>query len=117
MRAIINNQHQTDRHSRGGAPLWGRCDYRPAVGGTSRRVSFTRALGGYDLPVVTSRGFGPGTFPSFGAQPRRQAIAEQPPIIHFQMSFRIDRLDSHDANENGLTDAKTSFAPGAKAHD
>ena len=36
---------------------------------------------------------------------------------HFRKSFRIRRLDSHDANEIGLTDAKTSFAPGAKAHD
>lgn len=36
---------------------------------------------------------------------------------HFPMSFRNHRLDSHDANENGLTNAETSFAPGAKAHD
>lgn len=36
----------------------------PAVGGTSRRVSFIRALGGYDLPDCNLAGalIGPGSF-------------------------------------------------------
>jgi hypothetical protein len=47
--SIINNQHQTDSHSRGGAPLGLRCDYRPAVGGIHGRSLFPAARG-YDLP-------------------------------------------------------------------
>lgn len=39
------------------------------------------------------------------------------PEFHSSNSSVRRRLDSHDANENGLTHAQTSFAPGAKAHD
>lgn len=35
---------------------------------------------------------------------------------HFQQSLRHHVLDSHDANENGLTHAEIAFAPGAKTH-
>jgi hypothetical protein len=59
-----------------------------AVGTTGRRVGglgcFTRR---FTQPVCEpdlAGRFGVRSFSSFGAQPRRQAIAEQPPIIHFQ---------------------------------
>jgi len=52
-----------------------------------------------------------------GHQLAVQAISAEPPRIHSSDPSVRRRLDSHDANENGLPHAQRSFAPGAKAHD
>jgi hypothetical protein len=74
--SIIDNQHQTDSHSRGGAPLGLRCDYRPAVGGM-----FVL------LPNLAGAFIGSGPFVNLRRQPRRQALADLLPS-HFFASVR-----------------------------
>lgn len=52
-----------------------------------------------------------------GHQLAVQAISADAPRIHSSSSSVRRRLDSHDANEKGLTHAQILFAPGAKADD
>jgi len=119
--SINHAQMYGDRQA--GARLWGQCDRHAPV-----RVNFVRGQGSNFL-LTTGRGFGLGALSADGRgcspvvainiKSTRCGISKrvsQRFPSHFEVSVRR-RLDSHDANENGLTDAKRSFAPGAKAHD
>ncbi len=95
--------------------------------GSSHHARFSLAL---TLPRNTGRGFGLGILSAEGrgCRPSLAKVSHSQasgvfqnltdlPEFHSSKSSVRRRLDSHDANENGLTHAQTSFAPGAKAHD
>lgn len=105
--SIIDNQHQTDSHSRGGAPLGLRCDYRPAVGRIHGRGLFLAARG-YDLPDyhLAEALIGFGHFSNLRRQPRRQAHADLPKR-HFKLSVinapNLDRGEHDEIHEHSTS--------------
>lgn len=125
---LNHSQRQTSRHDAAGAAA---CRVEAlAVGKTGRRFAGLGCFIAVHLVGTVKR---PNPFGQFSGIGRRANVPVANIIHHrhqgrfqrfakghkrhFPMSFRTHRLDSHDANENGLTDAQIAFAPGAKTYD
>lgn len=130
--AILHHDHQRWTHgaAQGGACVGGfgirapAYDDRqfPAAHTTSSSRSCRQLAGVLTRPGVFIRCVRERAATRFAAanqssaQSHFQCVSEADEA-HFVKSFRKPVLDGHDANENGLTHAQTSFAPGAKGHD
>lgn len=132
---VASDKPQMYGPSRAGQLVRGRSVHAPAAYQAQGRAHM-RFAGScrIDLPLTlprnTGRGFGLGVFSAEGrgCRPSLAKISHSQasgvfqdltdlPEFHSSSSSVRRRLDSHDANENGLTHAQIVFAPGANAHD